>query len=383
MAKLRLLSLGIFIIALSCVAQIPGNQNPGDQTAEKQNLANQSAANPTAENQSVSNQSAGNQSLANPNPANPNPANQGSSGDSGSLEETEALLNLKPVIAPASESKRGFSFYTSTLGNHDSLTSWSTRMDSSIRYDFNDVFGVELGVPYYMSYSGYSTSRLALMKALLKNTTVPLTTTYNSLGDVYLRLDFSAPNSAAGYLATITGTAPTGDESTGLSTGRATFDLNNHLEHTWAFFTPEADFGMGDSSALVTQGLRHRTTLGVLSHYKAGAFISFLKVFNLELSGFEDLPVGNQKVYGIDLVPSPTGKYAFTDKTGVHRFNLVKIKQGILEDNGLGANLTLDVNEHFALLGTYQRSLRQSYDLVEFGMSFRVGSHKRTLGEGL
>src|SRR5215510_10341600 len=166
-------------------------------------------------------------------------------------DPTEALPeSLAQLLSePRPTSSRGLTFSTSIIGSHDSFSGWSTVMDSSMRYDFNSVFGAELGVPYYMMHNGYKGST-AVTQSEIKP---PLVSSYNTFGDLYLRLHFAAPNTRFHYAAMITGTAPTGDRSSGISTGRPTFDLTNHVEHTFGFFTPMAEFGIGDSSALIDQ----------------------------------------------------------------------------------------------------------------------------------
>lgn len=252
-------------------------------------------------------------------------------------------------------------------------------LDTGVRYDFNGIFGMELGVPYYMTQTGSDTT-----KAVRLNQTPPLMVTYGALGDTYLILHFAAPGSVVGYRATITGTAPTGDTSTGISTGRATFDLNNHFDHTWGFLTPLAEFGVGDSSALVNRRVRRPyTTLGPLSHYKAGATFDFLKVFSFQGSGYEDLPIGDQKVFSRVLVRSKTGTIIRVVNGKKRRFEreTVDTGQGILEDNGLTGGLTIYLGPHVALNGIYQRSLRQSFDTVSFGIGYTFGRTRKSLSQ--
>src|SRR5579859_4743986 len=119
--------------------------------------------------------------------------------------------NSSPANSPAEPNNRGFTFTTSFTGSHDSASGWSSEIDSSARYDFNSVFGVELGMPYYILYSGYSTAGVAPGSINAGNIVTvltakpPLVNTYNALGDLYLKLHFAAPNSSFGYTAAITG----------------------------------------------------------------------------------------------------------------------------------------------------------------------------------
>jgi hypothetical protein len=266
---------------------------------------------------------------------------------------------------------RGFTFTTSASGNHDSASGWASILDSSVRYDFSRVFGMELGVPYYMSHTGFDTSRVVGL-----NQSMPLVTSYNSLGDMYLTLHLAAPDTWFSYSSTITGTAPTGDTSTAISTGRATFDFNNHFEHGLTLFTPYIEIGIGNTSTLVNRGgrllkiTRPYTTLGPLSHYKAGGTFDFLKIFSFDACGYEDLPIGDQKVYA-----RTTKLKTLKNGRTVQGKRTVSTGQGIVEDNGLSGGLTLNLGQHLALTGGYQRSLRQSLDIVAFGVSYTFG-HK-------
>jgi len=221
-------------------------------------------------------------------------------------------------------------------------------------------------------------------KVVRLNQTAPMVVTYGALGDAYLTLHFAAPGSVVGYKAAITGTAPTGDTSTGISTGRATFDLNNHFDHTWGSFTPLAEFGVGDSSSLVNRRVRRPyTTLGPLSHYKAGATLDFWRVFSFEGSGYEDLPIGNQKVYSRVLVRSKAGTIIRVVNGKKRRFEQVSVDtgQGILEDNGLTGSLIVNLGQHVSLNGIYQRSLRQSFDTVAFGIGYTFGRTRKLMSQ--
>ena len=270
---------------------------------------------------------------------------------------------------------KGFSSYTNFQGSHDSSSGWSTIVSSSVQYDVNKHFGVGLGIPFYLSHNGVPANVVAKGK-----TNPPLTTQYGSLGDAALTLNFAA-GGPLGYKATVTGTAPTGDTSSGISTGRPTFDLNNHLEREVGFLTPFAEFGFGDSSALVNKRVRRPyTTLGALSHFKAGAGMDFLKYFSFSLSGYETLPIGNQKVYSHEFVRSKNGTVIRVGADGKkHRFALVAVDsgQGILEDNGLTSELGVNLGSHIDLCATYNRSVRQSLDTVEFGIGYRFGRSTR------
>ena len=284
-----------------------------------------------------------------------------SSSTVGSSSSTEGSFDVK----------KGFSSYTSISGTHDSASGWSSVLSSSMRYDFNRIFGMELGVPLYLMHNGFDTSVVAK-----PNTNPPLLTRYNSLGDVVLTLNFAAPNSWSGYRSTITGTGPTGDTSSGISSGRPTLDLNNHFEHSFNRLSPLLEFGVGDSSALINKRVRRPyTTLGPLSHFKAGASFDLFKNFSFQADAYETLPIGDQKVYSHLFVRSANGPIVRVTKEGVRRFRLVRVStgQGIAEDNGCEGILSTNLGNRLDLSGSYDRSFRQKLDTVTITLGLRLG----------
>src|SRR5260370_34510405 len=125
---------------------------------------------------------------------------------------------------------------------------------------------------------------------------------------------------------------------------------------------------------------RPYTTLGALSHYHDGAGMDILKYFSFSLSGYETLAIGNQKVYSHEFVRSKNCTVIRVGADGKkHRFASVAVDsgQGILEDNGLTSELGVNLGQHVDLSATYNRSVRQSLDTVEFGIGYRFGRSTR------
>ncbi len=76
------------------------------------------------------------------------------------------------------------------------------------------------------------------------------------------------------YQVTGAVTAPSGDEAYGLTTGRVTFDINNHIERSFGHFTPVVEAGGGDSTTLVNRLVnKNYTSLGPLAHFLIGIAI--------------------------------------------------------------------------------------------------------------
>jgi hypothetical protein len=93
------------------------------------------------------------------------------------------------------------------------------KLDTTIGYDLSEHFGVDAGIPVYFVRASSTTSSIGV-------------TSHTGMGNVYVDLKFVFTNPLVNYASTVTGTAPTGDTASGLSTGRATFDWNNHFDKT-------------------------------------------------------------------------------------------------------------------------------------------------------
>jgi hypothetical protein len=217
-----------------------------------------------------------------------------------------------------------------------------------VGYTFNDVFSMDASVPIYMY-------RLAESRSARPRATQLLVNQRGELGDVFLGFHAQFVPKYFLYQATASVTAPTGDEEYGLTTGRCTFDLNNHFEHTYGRFTPNIDLGAGDSTALVNRSVnKNYTSLGPLSHFQIGLGVELFRGLFFETDAYEQLPIGDQKIYG----PSRNGRA--TVVTG----------HNVTEDNGFTNSLEIPIDRHTTLSSYYSRSLRLHIDNVAFGITY-------------
>src|SRR5262249_26445108 len=266
---------------------------------------------------------------------------------------------------------KGFSMYTNFEQTHDSSSNWSSVIDESVSYDFNKVFAMGVGVPFYLSYNQLNASSTTVTTPTIQT----LTPTYNSIGDVRLALKFSSPTPVLRYVATVTGTAPTGDTSTGISTGRVTADFNNHLEFDLGPVTPMVELGIANTNALINMVKRPYSTLGPLSHFKGGLSLPLMKNLDVEFAGYENLPIGTQKLYS-----HLYGKGSRTSTSSV-KGSASKIFQqvssavgtGIDEDNGFATGLNANFGKRLDIGFTYDHSVRQELNTYAFSVGFRIG----------
>ena len=270
---------------------------------------------------------------------------------------------LSQNAAPASPTTRGGFYASSSAGaSYNTSSGWSSDLNSAVGYDISEHFGVEAGMPFYALTS---TTRIDNAGQQVQRSH------YNSLGDAYLTFNGGRDFDTVNYSATLTATAPTGDREAGISTGRATFNLNNRIEHDFNRVTPFVEGSIGDSLTSTRRYRRAFTTLGLVSELQGGATVDLSKRFSLEGSVYDDVGFGNQKVYSHRVGKGSAGG----TKTGKNRpFDLAYLTQGsasLAADHGLAAVFSVHATSRVDAELAYNRSLHYSTDTVSFTVAYR------------
>ena len=251
------------------------------------------------------------------------------------------LPGLSPVL-------HGWNAGATITGVHESTTGWETIFIPAIGYSFNDIFSIDATVPIYMY-------RLANSLAAHPKPNALLIPQRGEPGDVVFGLHAQFIPRRFQYQLTGLITAPTGDETYGLSTGRVTFDISNHFQRTFRRITPNLEIGGGDSTYLVNRIVnKNYTSLGPLVHFQVGLGIELLRGISFETDAYEQLPMGDQKIYG----PSRKGKAT------------VVIGHNVTEDNGFINALDIPIDSHITFSGYYSRSLRFRTDTTALGVTY-------------
>jgi hypothetical protein len=231
---------------------------------------------------------------------------------------------------------------------HESLTGWSTLMMPAVSYTINDTFFADVTIPIYLYRLAQSTKANPKPNALL----VPQR---GELGDAVFALHGQFAPKIFSYEPTFSFTVPTGDEVYPLTTGRVTFDLNNHFERTFGRFTPSIEVGAGDSTTLINrQVTKTYTSLGPLAHFQVGYAVNVLRNISFESDVYEQLPIGDQKIYSA---------YRKGHPIVVTGFN-------VTEDNGFINSFDVLLDRRTTFSSYYSRSLRRHVDTVGISMTF-------------
>jgi len=231
---------------------------------------------------------------------------------------------------------------------HDSVSGWATLFTPAIGYSFNDIFSADISCPIYFY-------RLADSRSTHPKPNAELVPRRGEPGDILVGLHAQFVPRLFQYQLTGAFTIPTGDEAYGLSTGRVTFDISNLFQRNYGRWTPNLEIGGGDSTTFVNRTVtKNYTSLGPLAHFQVGLSVDLFRNITFESDAYEQLPIGDQKIYG----PSRNGKA--TVVTG----------HNVTEDNGFTNSLDLTINSHTILSGYYSRSLRRHTDTAGMGITY-------------
>jgi hypothetical protein len=284
------------------------------------------------------------------------PREQSPGPQSSASQSTPPDTQHVPEVPGLDTTLHGWNAGLTISGVHDSVTGWATIATPAIGYSFNDIFSIDATLPIYMY-------RLAESRSTHPRPTAQLVNQRGEPGDIVFGLHAQFIPRLFQYTVTGAFTAPTGDEAYGLTTGRVTFDINNHFERAFGHFTPNLELGGGDSTTLVNRTVtKNYTSLGPLAHFQIGLGIDLIHGLSFESDAYEQLPIGDQKIYG----PSRHGNA--TVVTG----------HNVTEDNGFINALDIPFGSRFTLSGYYSRSLRIHTDTAAIGLTYVLRSTPAT-----
>ena len=158
-------------------------------------------------------------------------------------------------------------------------------LDSSAGYVFGRHLLVDGGVPAYFvrattpSLSGTAT-----------------TNSFSALGDIYGQARLSFPTPAVNFKTQLTGRAPTGSTSDGISTGHATYDWTNRFDRGFGNWTPFFEVGLADSIPDAFAYRRPFASYGNLARFQLGGQYRVARWVGVVVSAFDVAPWGMQTI---------------------------------------------------------------------------------------
>jgi hypothetical protein len=273
---------------------------------------------------------------------------------------------LVAINLPAQSQEKGISFYEEYRGSSNDLGQ-VTVLDSSVGYNFNRHFGMDVGIPVYFVHPA-------------QDSLTNWRTWNNNFGDAYLDARFHAPTRFVNYNSIITGGAPTGSFARGFSTGRATVDWDNHFDRHFGPITPFLDASLGNSLADRHFFTRPFRTLGFVSESEGGATYRVWRFFHVGASYYDVLPSGTQKVYSqvFQREPFLTPVQANHGRVFETAFDTTG-PASLVRDNGYTGWVGVSPIHNLNLEVGYNHSVRYALDTVSFRVGVNAGNVVRSL----
>jgi len=272
-----------------------------------------------------------------------------------------------PGVPGLSSRLRHFNAGFTFTSVHDSASGWYTLATPAVAYTFSPHYSLDLSFPIYLYRLAENETTKDISGTSYPESTRRLFIHDFDPGDLFLAAHATYTFHHVTDIITPSMTLPSGDASDGLSTGRVTFDFDNHLEtpmpHSESTFI--LAIGGGDSSSLVNRLVtQDYTSLGPLAHFQIGLRTPLPHGALFQSIAYEQLPLGDNKVY------------ATLTRPGFPN-NVIVTGHSASEDNGFTSSLAIPLTSQLTLQGYYNRSLRLHLDTVGMGISFVLRGRKK------
>ncbi len=258
-----------------------------------------------------------------------------------------ALGEAAPSAATKTASEeKGFTLTETYEGSADT-DGFISDINSTVGYIFNPHFSINMGVPYlFISPSSSKTGA----------------TSASGMGNPSLGFRYSRKGPLFDFSTGLNGAFPVASSATGLSTGRVTFDWDNHFAHGFDRLTPFLDVGVANSVPDTRFLHRPYTSLGTLAHFEGGSELDLSEKFSVSASGYYILPWGAQQIF-------VRGKKSSSGST--------KGGASLTRDDGINLGLDYNLTRFVDLSAGYSYSAYSVLNTVSFGVDLNVGSWLR------
>src|SRR6266481_3442992 len=253
------------------------------------------------------------------------------------LLAVSALGEAVPAAAgKTAVEEKGFTL-TETYEGSGNTDGFITDIDSTVGYIFNPHFSINMGVQYlFVNPSSSYSSKTG-------------TTSASGMGNPSLGFRYSRKGPVLDFSTGVNGAFPIASSAKGLSTGRGTFDWDNHFAHGFDLVTPFLDVGVANSVPDTRFLHRPYTSLGTLAHFEGGSEMDLNDKFSVSVSGYYILPWGTQEIFVRGKKSSPG-----STKGGV----------SLTRDDGINLGLDYNLTRFVDLSAGYSYS---AYNVVNSG----------------
>jgi hypothetical protein len=191
------------------------------------------------------------------------------------------------------------------------------------------------------------------------------------LGDVFGDLRLNFPSQQFNSVTALHFTAPTGSVQKGFSTGHATWNLANHVDHAFGDFSPFVNATVGNTILDTRYFKRPFITFGYNAAFEGGLEFDPGK-FSFSAAAYDILPWGDQTVYsrvyrcGKSANCSANG--ASHNRKGYLNSSVTTGSADLVRDNGFNASADFQPVRHLDLEFDYSRSIPLHLNIFSFGV---------------
>jgi hypothetical protein len=255
------------------------------------------------------------------------------------------LMLIAPALVHAggADDNQGWSFSQRFQGTSNGLGT-ILKTSSAATYNFNEHVKVYAGVPVYFTRAAVSSGNASFV---------------NGLGNVYSGLfTIAGSPSTLRYASDLSFTVPTGNVTSGFSTGHSTVDWTNTFSHSFTAVTPFASAGLSNTISDTTFFVQPFVSDGIVSHLEAGALINATRHLAVGGSGFGIHATGAQQI-------------TTRSRRGASQQTLGPLQ--VATDQGFSTWVTVRPNTNTDLQGGYSRSMGYQLNTFFFGIGFHFG----------
>jgi hypothetical protein len=258
-----------------------------------------------------------------------------------------ALAESAPSAAnKTAGEEKGFTLTESYEGSGNT-DGFITDINSTVGYIFNPHFSINMGVQYL--FVSPSTSKTGATSA-------------SGMGNPSLGFRYSRKGPLFDFSTALNGAFPLASSAKGLSTGRVTFDWDNHFAHGFDRLTPFLDVGVANSVPDTRFLHRPYTSFGPLTHFEGGSELDLGDKFSVSASGYYILPWGAQQIFVRGKKSSPG-----STKGGA----------SLTRDDGINLGLDYNLTRFVDLSAGYSHSVYNVLNTVSFGVELNLSSWLR------
>ena len=232
-------------------------------------------------------------------------------------------------------------------------------LDSSAGYVLGGHLLFDGGLPVYF-----------VRATTLTSSGAATTNSVTALGDLYGQVRLSFPNPLLNFKTQLTGRAPTGSTSDGISTGHATYDWTNRIDRGFGNWTPFFEFGIADSIPDAFVYGRPFASYGNLAHFQLGASYHVIERLSVAASAFDVAPWGTQSIHS-RVAGNGSGV------SGGHGPPFLQNPQttggaSLAADNGFSVGADLAATRALDFTVGYSRSTHYDLNTVSFGVAVNM-----------